>query len=326
MGLRAAAKELVYGLAHSAGIAAVGRRRRSGTLAVLTYHSFGATAEHPYLHRLPLKRLVAQLAHLKRHYDVVTLEEGLLRLQASDAPPMGDRPMVAITVDDGYSDNREVLFPALCEAKLPATIFLATDYLDTGRLPWPTRVSALLHFATRPALTRPLALAISSRTDRLTAGRALRLYLSRLSHFQREETLAEIEAELAPYPYKPLRPLKWDEVREMLAAGISFGSHTQHHGWLDCLEPAEVERELRLSRLRIEAETDTPCPVIAYPNGNWNESVVLATEQAGYTFALSQEAGVNAAATMRPLALKRIEVPFDENIGVFACRVGGVTL
>ena len=43
--------------------------------------------------------------------------------------------MVAITVDDGFSDNYDLMVPILLEHEVLASFFVATDYIDSGRLP-----------------------------------------------------------------------------------------------------------------------------------------------------------------------------------------------
>jgi peptidoglycan/xylan/chitin deacetylase (PgdA/CDA1 family) len=274
---------------------------------------------------MPPARFKAQIDYLSRHCDVVPLDEGLAQLEQEDNSTPS-RPQAAITIDDGYGDNFEHLLPLVQAACIPVTIFLATDYIDTGRLPWPTRVSALLHFATRSEVTTPTLLLLTSTGKRGEAGHQLREHMSRLDHDEREAMFEELEDALAPRPFEPLRPLSWDEVRIMQADAVRFGAHTCFHGWLDRVSMDDVEAELGPSRARIEAETGKPCEILAYPNGNWNADVADAAARAGFRFALTQDAGINRRKTLNPLALHRIEVPFDERIGTFACRVGGVAL
>ncbi len=329
---RTFAKELAYGLAHATGLPRHAGRHRGAGLVILTYHSVGPQAEHPYLNRMPPERFAAQLRYLKANYRVVSLEEGLASIGASDAAPGHKRPMVAITVDDGYSDNFDHLFPLAQAEGVPVAIFLATDYLDSGQLPWPTRIDALLHFATAQMCVvpdpkePPTQLALATPAQRQMAGRRLRDVLSRLDHRAREQAFFVLERDLAPRDMHTLPPLHWEQVRHMLRAGASFGSHTRFHAWLDRVEGAEAALELQDAKRRIEQETETACQIIAYPNGNHSPAVLEATFAAGYRYALTQQRGINLPGLADPFALHRIEIPFNERLGAFACRVAGLTL
>ncbi|MEO1544678.1 MAG: polysaccharide deacetylase family protein, partial [Pseudomonadota bacterium] len=204
------------------------------------------------------------------------------------------------------------------------TVFLATDYLDTGRLPWPTRISSVLHFASVDELDPPYGLPLRTEAERIRAGQVLRQKLSCLDHGDRDHAIAEIEQMVRPDGLQTLKPLTWDQVRDMRDAGIRFGAHTRYHGWLDRVSTTDLEEELGPSKARIEAETDMVCRSLAYPNGNWNASIVAAAKTAGFSHAVTQDGGRNVSQSMDPFAVRRIEVPYNERIGTFACRVSGM--
>lgn len=329
---RTLAKELAYGLAHAIGLPRHAGRHRGAGLLILTYHSIGPQAEHPYLNRLPPELFAAQMRYLKANYEVVSVTDGLASLAAVHNREGFTNPMVAITVDDGYSDSFDHLHPIAQAERVPVTLFLATDYLDSGRLPWPTRISALLHFATSRRCFLPdqqgaaQELPLETAQQRLLAGRALRNALSRLDHQHREHALLELERELAPRDRNILSPLSWDQVRQMQRAGVSFGSHTRFHSWLDRVSPGEASLELVEGKERIEQETGKRCDIVAYPNGNHSAVVRTAAARAGYRHALTQERGINPPSFPDPFALRRIEVPFNERLATFACRVAGLAL
>ena len=57
-------------------------------------------------------------------------------------------------------------------------------------------------------------------------------------------------------PFKGKKCLTWAEVRELHRAGVLFGSHTVNHAKLTGLCHAELERELRRSKEKIESGPD----------------------------------------------------------------------
>jgi len=105
--------------------------------------------------------------------------------------------------------------------------------------------------------------------------------------------------------------MNWDEVREMSAHRIAFGSHTCNHAMLDKLDAATLERELRepLEVLRTRGINDIP--VLSYPNGNHDTAVVAAARAAGYRAAVTTLPGYEKRHADDLFRLKRIGVHED---------------
>ena len=72
----------------------------------------------------------ARMRWVQRHFNVIRLAEAIARLQSRTLPTRS----LAITFDDGYADNEQIAAPILCKLGLPATFFIATGYLDGGRM------------------------------------------------------------------------------------------------------------------------------------------------------------------------------------------------
>ena len=65
--------------------------------------------------------------------------------------------------------------------------------------------------------------------------------------------------------FKSRECLSWPEIRELTTEGIEFGSHTVNHPKLTELAWAEIEMELRDSRVNIEQHLGRSAPSFAYP-------------------------------------------------------------
>ena len=106
-----------------------GRRR----VVMLIYHRVGARTPSPV--DLPIATFGAQLDLLAGSGRVVDLDTAV-DVVHGDADPSSEEPMVVLTFDDGTSDWVDVVLPELVERALPATFYVATDFVDRS-VPFP---------------------------------------------------------------------------------------------------------------------------------------------------------------------------------------------
>jgi peptidoglycan/xylan/chitin deacetylase (PgdA/CDA1 family) len=264
------------------------------------------------------------LSFLKTHFEIRPLSQAIVDVQTGNTIGCR-RPLLALTVDDGFGDNYEVLYPVLRKERVPLTIFLATDYLDSGRPPWPTRIEVLLRSSVLSRLDFPFKMTLGTVADRDAAARRIRHEWRSLSPEQREDSIAELKRHLRVGDDVFPKSLTWAQVREMRDAGVSFGSHTAYHSMLPWIGNDVARRELALSKERVETELQEPCTLFAYPNGDWDQRSAELVREAGYVAAMSQDRGANWAETNR-FSLRRIDIPsYDRCCGV-ACRTALVSL
>jgi peptidoglycan/xylan/chitin deacetylase (PgdA/CDA1 family) len=88
-------------------------------------------------------------------------------------------------------------------------------------------------------------------------------------------------------PSWPLRTLSREQILEMRAAGVSFGSHSFSHRDLTTLTEDECEHDLRTSRELLEEVLGEAVRLLAYPRGRHNEAVRLAAARVGFTHAFA---------------------------------------
>lgn len=97
-------------------------------ISVLAYHSVGLNSSSYSVGTAEFRR---QMDYLVKNYRVVSLDEILDFLEGKRRLP---KKSVAITFDDGYLDNYVNAYPCLKKYRLPATIFVATAYLQKKML------------------------------------------------------------------------------------------------------------------------------------------------------------------------------------------------
>lgn len=99
-------------------------------VTVLIYHRVGGGSNSEV--DLDAAEFDRQLSHLAEHHRVLSLTDALAHLAAGDLTPA-----TVITFDDGTADFPEVVVPFLERHRLPATLYVATRFVDEQvEFPW----------------------------------------------------------------------------------------------------------------------------------------------------------------------------------------------
>lgn len=311
------AKSLIHGAAELTGRPGRRRQQLRGSLIILTYHSFCTEWPSGLFASLPIDRFERQLRFLRDNFKVVGLEDGLNRIQQGQ---IGDKPWVAITIDDGFVDNYTHAWPVLQRYAVPAAIFVATDFIDTGRSPWPIQIVEILDRTEASGLEFPFHADLRSHTAKSAVLEKLKKVWAPLSPEERFSRLIALRKYLRVDNSSQYLPLSWDQAREMQSGGLTFGSHTVYHSIVSQTDSPVTNEELLHSKQRIEEELQVPCNFFAYPDGGHNAQAAAAVKSAGYLGALTQNRGHNTILT-DPLLLCRLEVPYHDPMVTFRARV-----
>jgi peptidoglycan/xylan/chitin deacetylase (PgdA/CDA1 family) len=294
--------------------------RARSRVPILTFHRVNDD-DDPFMPSLPTAVFAGQMAHIARHYRVLTAEDLAARLQGGRVP----RNALAITFDDGYRDNLTHAAPILKRLGLPATIFLVTGHIDTPRVLWFDRLAMAFKSATarRVELADGRVLSLGTVGDRLAALDTALALLKRLSDDERSASVEGLIASLRPNPERPKRlMLSWDEVDALRGLGFSIGAHTVTHPILSRLTPARAWEEIHGSKLAIEKALGEPVRAFAYPNGrpdDYNETVTRLVHDAGFTCALTTRRGLNDTDT--PVLELRRGGPWEHHLPTYALKL-----
>lgn len=106
-------------------------RPRPPGLTILLYHEVGGPGRSQV--DLPVDLFERQIAGLAAAGSVVTLDRALELLGSSQPLP---RPLVVVTFDDGTAGFVDHAVPVLARHGVPATLYLATSWVDEGRSFW----------------------------------------------------------------------------------------------------------------------------------------------------------------------------------------------
>jgi peptidoglycan/xylan/chitin deacetylase (PgdA/CDA1 family) len=297
-------------------------RRHSGSLQILTYHRVNDERD-PFFPGVPTAVFAAQMEYLARNFTVCNLDDAVDALGRRDVPPNA----VAVTFDDGYRDNYVHAFPILRAFGVPATVFLATDVIGSGRMLWHDRVFTAFRQTRKTVLhdgAGRTSYVLTTTADRLAAQLKVLELLRRLEEGERTVWIDRLIEQLdvrEPEDGTGLM-LAWDEVEAMSRQGVTFGSHTATHPILSRLSvPRQVEEVVR-SKEAIERHTGRPVRSFAYPNGraqDFGPETKDALRAAGYAYAVTTIFGLNGPGD-DVFELRRGQ-PWDWHLPTFALKL-----
>jgi len=209
---------------------------------------------------------------MKAWCNVLPMDQAAQRLQDRTLPSRA----AAITFDDGYADNRTVAQPILARHGLQSTFFIATDFLDGGRM-WNDTVIESVRLCTQAqldlsSLAKPDGSGhlgqydIGTYAQKREAIQAIIGQIKYLPIVQRKALTEQIAACAGVRPPNDLM-MTSQQVRELRQAGMQIGAHTRTHPILAKLGADAARGEIAESRLYLEDLLGERVGLFAYPNG-----------------------------------------------------------
>lgn len=251
-----------------------------------------------------------QLAYVREHFQVMSL------LHLGEALESGSIPKraVVITFDDGYVDNLVQAKPLLEQYATPATVFVATGYLDSHREFWWDELERLILSAS--SLPSKIELNLGETTyywekpgDAMPSmpknGKNpqqpkfedceesikkhvvfdLHKALRTLTKVQREAALDQLRTSLVSLDNGGgmNRAMTSEEVRDLADGGlVDIGAHTVTHPALSS-QPDHVQLwEMRESKRSLEKILGKEVSTLAYPHGDFGAQTSRLARDVGF--------------------------------------------
>lgn len=321
---RAGRRQLLARWCHRAGVLPLLGRMRLGprdAVRVLAYHRVLESAEpddfsfDTELISASARAFREQMEYLKRHFVPMSFAQVLDHLDRGRRIPRG---AVLVTFDDGYDDNYRIAFPILRDLGMSAMFFVSTGHIDSGR---PYAYDWLVHMVCSTPAARLQALELGvdwtlgeGLGERRVQASELLDRLKSLDDEGQSALIARLEREWdmprdRGHPH--CRPMTWDQLREMRAAGMEIGSHGVDHRMLAKLPRERMLAEVQGSKQALERELGAPVAVLSYPVGGpdaFDGDTVEAVRAAGFRMACSYVAGTRAIEATTLYSVPRLPV------------------
>jgi peptidoglycan/xylan/chitin deacetylase (PgdA/CDA1 family) len=273
------------------------------------------------------------LGWLSRRFDVVTVGEGVERIANGSG-----RSLVALSMDDGYVDNRTHLLPLLEKVGVRATVYLESRPLDERVPNWSHKFFACLErLSPEEFVHRFTELSADTRSSILLNqlvphGDATVYHVKRMLKYEvpaaeRSRVVDLLFAECGGDERALTDSLymTWDDARALQSAGVELGGHTVNHEILSRLDPAAARAEIEGSRAALSRELGITPRSFAYPFGrrwDWNDDSARIARETGWRSATTTHAGTNAMGE-DPFRLKRVMIDENARLHLIAAEACG---
>ncbi|MDR7334171.1 polysaccharide deacetylase family protein [Roseateles asaccharophilus] len=240
-------------------------------LTVLIFHRVVREPDPLFPDEVDAARFDELLGWIKSWFNVLPLDTAIRQLQDGSLPARA----AALSFDDGYADNHDVALPLLRKHGLPCSFFVATGFLDGGRM-WNDTLIEAVRLSSLPTLD--LRGLVDGRGDDLgqhmlgdDGGRraALGRLIERVKYLPPEPRVVCVDAIAARAEVQPPNDLMMSsgQVRALRAAGMQIGAHTVSHPILAKLSVQQAGDEIGRSRDVLQALLGEEVGMFAYPNG-----------------------------------------------------------
>ena len=263
----------------------------------------------------------AQMRMLSRFYRVMTLSDAV----AAQAEGRLPYRAVVVTFDDGYADNFDVALPILQKYGITATFFVATGFLDGGRMWNDTIIDAVAQTNETKLDLTDIDMGSYDCNGIGSRKNTIEKLIGELKYLPIEERLMRCARVLQVTRATLSNDLmmKSDQVRTMADVGMEIGGHTVNHPILSQVGDEIAANEIADGKAELEDMTQKEVTSFAYPNGrpeqDFQDKHATMAEQAGFKAAVTTERGMAYAGNHR-FRLPRF-TSWDQSATMFLLRM-----
>ena len=235
-------------------------------LSILIFHRVLPTPDPLFPAEVDAHRFDHLMGLVARTFEVLPLGEAVRRLQQDDLPARA----LSITFDDGYADNHDVALPILQRHRLPACFFIATGFLDGGRMFNDTVIETVRRSTLSQVDLEQFDLGrceLNGAVQRTQVIARVLPLIKYLAPSERPQALERLRVACQPSPLPDSLMMTGAQVRALHRAGMEIGAHTVDHPILNSVDDACAEQEIIASRSALERLIGEPVNLFAYPNG-----------------------------------------------------------
>ena len=294
-----------------------------GRLTILLYHGvtniLSRGVENYSGKHIDVNSFIKQIKVLKIKYNIISMRE-VLDLYKSKKK--FNKKLVAVTFDDGFSNNEKIAAPILDDFKIPATFYVCTGVINTKKMFWVDEIedcinSTSLKYFLLDFVTFEKKFFIKTKKQKINAIETIKSYCKKSSLKLKNKIIENLKEatniQSSVENSENYNKLSWKQLLNISQNNLfTLGAHSNFHDILSKQPKKKMEQDIKSSIKILSQKTKRDIIHYSYPEGqfeHFNNNVIKALKNNGIECCPSAIYGQNTKKTDL-FCLKRIMVGF----------------
>lgn len=256
---------------------------------ILIYHGVDLNDNRTFNSKFISKeRIYNQFKWLKENTNIVSLTDYFENNNKSK------KHTIAITFDDGFYNNYELLFPIIKELQIPVAIFVTTIQLHGYDILWPDYLDLASRFAPNEIIIdekkyyKKRGVFFNEQSQSLKQQMRLSTSEEKIKILNKLKVYSDFMTDEKFDLYWKL--MNKEHLKEISSNPlVTIGTHGSWHNNLSEILEKDAIQELQESKNYLEKLIGKEIVHLAYPDGSYTRSLVSKAEALGYRYQLAAD-------------------------------------
>ena len=243
--------------------------RNGQSVYILSYHRVTEYDSRPWLvpgliSATP-QQFEEQMKLVATKYNPISIQDLIDAAHGRISIP---KDAVLITVDDGYRDFMEEIFPICARHGIQPLLFMPTAFVGSGNFWW-DKVYQIIYFSGQNQIETPIGtFSIATDIEKSALLEQLTQALKKMPFETMTEWVDPTHLALVQLTEEQRHnTLSWDELRKLSTSGATVACHTHTHPIMTRISIETARQQVRKSQEIIQHELGYSLPIFAFPDG-----------------------------------------------------------
>ena len=205
----------------------------------------------------------------KKKWSFISMDQLVDCLNVGKIP----KKTIALTFDDGYSDNYLYAYPLLSSLDVPFCVYVTTSFIENNPVPWWYELECIINSVDQIISPDGTEYAVKTLEQKNQTFMELRKGFMAGKNLAREfQFWLNRQVKIQPFETESCLFMSWEEVVTIASSKlVTIGAHTLSHPVLAKLDDDQARKEILSSKHILEAKLGKKIDHFAFPFGGMED-------------------------------------------------------